>query len=269
VSASDPGGARLAVFYFFNPSMFRATLEIAAAMGALRGRDQGLDLDEVLPAARKLIGEQPRTFGEIRSLLLERFPEVNERALGYATRLHLPLAMVPTDDAWAFPRDSVFALADVGATARAEDLVKRYLGAFGPASAADFQAWSGLKGAKDIFDAIEGLVTFRLGRRTLYDLPDAPRPDPETPAPPRLLPDFDSLLLAHQDRTRIVADEHRKQLVTKNLRIKAVLMVDGRVAGTWAVEKRKVELSPFGKLAKADRAALADEAEALLAFSAG
>ena len=191
--------------------------------------------------------------------------------------MRLPLLMVPTGDRWSFASDSRFTLAErwLGAEARQPDLhalVRRHLGAFGPATAADVQNWSGLKGLKATVEGMAGeLVAFKAGRRTLYDLPDAPRPDPETAAPPRLLPEFDSVLLAHQDRTRVIADEHRKALVTKNLRIAATFLVDGVVAGSWDVERKgraaTLTLRPFGRLPKADKDALAAEAEALVRFT--
>lgn len=251
------------------------------ALRALRGRDQGLDLEALLPVARRLAAEQPRTFGELRPLLSEAFPGVNERALGYAVRTHLPLVMVPTDDPWAFPSDATFTPADAWLDAPAEvddgaaTLVRRHLGAFGPASAADIQAWSGLKGLKVVLEGMGGeLVAFRDDRRrTLYDLPDAPRPDEDAPAPPRLLPEFDSVVLAHDDRSRVVADEHRGKLVTKNLRVRATFLVDGFVAGTWTVarkgRKATLTLTPFARLPRGARQPLVDEAEALLRFSEG
>jgi hypothetical protein len=251
------------------------------ALRALRGRDQGLDLDALLPVARRLAAEQPRTFGELRPLLSEAFPGVNERALGYAVRTHLPLVMVPTGDAWAFPSDATFTPADtwLDAPAEADDggatLVRRHLGAFGPASAADIQAWSGLTGLKAVLEGMAGeLATFTDERgRTLYDLPDAPRPDEDVPAPTRLLPEFDSLVLAHDDRSRVVPDEHRGRLVTKNLRVRATFLVDGFVAGTWTVarkgRKATLTLTPFARLPRGARRPLTEEAEALVRFTEG
>jgi Winged helix DNA-binding domain len=249
----------------------RATLQpvLTAAMAAIRGRDQGLELDKVLPVARELVGQRPRTFNELRPLLVEAFPGVNERALGYAVRMNLPLAMVPSDDRWSFPSDAPFALAEIGEP-DAQALVRRHLAAFGPATSADIQTWSGLGGLRETVAGME-LVEFKHGRRTLYDLPDAPRPDEDTPAPPRLLPEFDSLLLAHKDRTRVVADEHRKSLTTKNLRVKAVFLVDGFVAGTWTAARKRdtatLTLAPFAKLPKPAVAGLTEEGEELLRFA--
>jgi hypothetical protein len=212
------------------------------------------------------------------ALLAREFPDVDERALGYATRLRLPLVMVPTADRWGFPRDSRFTLAEdwIGkplarrpATAK---LLSRYLAAFGPASAADFQTWSGLKGAREVIEGMgDKLVAFEDERgRALYDLPDAPRPGADVAAPVRFLPDFDNLVLGHDDRSRVIADEHRARVATKNLRIKATFLVDGVVAGTWRVERNgrraSLVLEPFGRLRKADAAELEAEGEALLRF---
>jgi hypothetical protein len=209
---------------------------MSAAMAAVRGRDQGLDLDKLLPVAADLINASPRTFGELRKLLVEAFPGVNERALGYAVRMHLPLTMVPTGDRWSFPSDARFALGvEPRPEADPQALVRMHLAAFGPATAADIQTWSGLRGiADEIAQMSDGLVVLEQGRRTLFDLPDAPRPGEDVPAPVRLLPEFDSLLLAYKDRTRVVAEEHRRSLTTKNLRIKATFLVDGFVAGSWS-----------------------------------
>ena len=134
------------------------------------------------------------------------------------------------------------------------------------------QAWSGLKGLKDVLEGMgDELEVFKHGRRTLFDLPGAPRPDEETPAPARFLPEFDSMLLAHADRTRVITDEHRKSLATKNLRVKATFLVDGFAAGSWTTARKRdtvtLTVSPFAKLPKGARDELAAEGEALLAFA--
>jgi DNA glycosylase AlkZ-like len=252
---------------------FRPTVQpaLSAAFAGVNKRiTGGVGVDEVLPVARSLLEESPRTFNELRALLSERFGDVNERGLGYAARTHLPLTMVPTDDRWGFPRDARFALAECDDDASPVDLVRRYLAAFGPASAADMQTWSGLKGAADVLASMDDLEQFAVGRRTVYDLPDGPRPDAEVPASVRFLPEFDNLVLAHADRTRLLDDEHRPLVVTKNLRVKATFLVDGRVAGVWKVArsgKRAVlTLEPFKRLRKAATKELKTEAEALLRF---
>jgi hypothetical protein len=256
----------------------RAALQpgLTAAMEAVLKQRGEVDTAQVLPVAKRLLAKRPRTFNDLRAELSERFPQFEHRALGYAVRMQLPLLMVPTDDRWAFPSDARFALAErwIDRRLAKEDLpalVRRHLGAFGPASAADIQAWSGLKGLASTVEAMaDELVEFKTGRRMLYDLPDAPRPDEDVPAPPRLLPEFDNLLLAHQDRTRVITDERRKALATKNLRIQATFLVDGFVAGSWAVEQKRgtatLTMSAFERLARPVKDELAAEAEALLAF---
>lgn len=232
--------------------------------------------------ARAFFGASPATFDAFRDHLKASDPECDERAMAYTIRTHLPLVQVPAETAWGFPAAADFAMADhwlgtkvsTEATS-AEALVLRYLAAFGPATPGDAQVWSGLQGLREVFAALRpSLVTFRDERkRELFDLPDAPRPaDPadDTPAPVRFLPDFDNLVLSHDDRTRILADEHRPQVVTKNLQVRATFLVDGFVAGTWKAERKKkaavLLIEPFGALSKTARAALEQEGDALLRF---
>lgn len=260
---------------------FRTALQpmLDAALRVLGDRAEGLDLGKVVPAARSHLEKGPLTFNEVRALLQEDFPEVNDRALGYAVRLCVPLVMVPTDDRWGFPRTSAFTLADAwlggppSPDPAVEALVLRYLAAFGPASAADAQAWSGLPALGEVLDRLRPrLRTFTDDAgRELFDLPDAPRPDPDSPAPARFLPEFDNLVLAHADRRRIIADAHRPFLTTKNLRVRSVFLWDGLAAGVWESEyKRKVatlRLRPFAPLPYAALDALTDEGQALLRFT--
>jgi hypothetical protein len=186
--------------------------------------------------------------------------------------------MVPTEDRWAFPSVAKFTLAEAWLDAPLSDdlsphaLALRYLASFGPATAADMQTWSGLTGLKAVFDELRPqLRAFRTERgRELFDLPDAPRPEADVPAPVRYLPEFDNLVLAHSDRTRVLSDEHRGLVVTKNLRVRATFLWDGFVAGTWEVKRtRKVAtlyLTPFAPLPKQAMTALMEEGAALLRF---
>jgi hypothetical protein len=251
------------------------------AVRALGSAAKGLDSVDFLAAAVELLEEEPRAYNDLRSLLSERFPGVNHRALGYATRTRLPLVMVPSEDPWAFPRVARFALAEcalgnpIAAEGPAEPLIRSYLAAFGPASVADFVEWSGLKRMKPAFERLRPeLAVFADGKgRELFDLPDAPRPDPEAPAPARLLPEFDNLVLAHADRSRLLADRHRPGLVTKNLRVKATFLWDGSVAGTWTVERKRaratLRIQPFESLPPKAADELGAEGERLLRFSEG
>jgi winged helix DNA-binding protein len=252
---------------------------MSVALRVLGARAEGLDPVAVVAATRELLAGSPLTFDEIRAGLQERFPGVDDRALGYAARTLVPLVMMPDGDArWGYPRVCAFALAEEFldgplAPAAPEALVARYLGAFGPASAADVQTWSGVAGMKPVLEAMrERLVVFADERgRELFDLPDAPRPGADAQAPVRFLPEFDNLVLAYDDRTRVVADEHRPLVTTKNLRVKATFLVDGVVAGIWTLATKRgvatVTLEPFGALPKRVRAALEREGEALARFA--
>ena len=201
--------------------------------------------------------------------------------MAYAIRMTLPLVQVPERETeWGFPGAADFALADawlrkkVSATASSpRDLMRRYLAAFGPASVTDAQTWSGLTKLGPVFEELRPtLVTFQDERkRELFDLPDAPRPDADTPAPVRFLPEFDNLILGHQDRTRVISEEHRLRITSPNLLVPATLLVDGMVAGVWAIERKKREatlvIEPFVTIPVKRKSELREEAERLLAFS--
>ncbi|MHC5543269.1 winged helix DNA-binding domain-containing protein, partial [Singulisphaera rosea] len=192
---------------------------------------------------------------------------------------HLPLVVVPDDSAWGYRADPSFVDAEdwigrpLATDPSPEPLVLRYLAAFGPASATDVQTWSGLAGLRDVLEGLRPqLRVFRDGRRDLFDLPDAPRPPEETPAPVRFLPAFDNLILGHAERSRIIAEEHRPRVVTRNLLVLPTFLVDGFVAGTWTSTRSKREtnltLTPFVPLSEASKAELIAEGESLLHFLA-
>jgi hypothetical protein len=185
---------------------------------------------------------------------------------------------VPTATTWSFPGNPRFTPAEswlgrpLPEVVDRPALVRRYLAAFGPATAADLRTWSGM----DLADTVAGLADeLRVhpgGRgKDLYDLADAPLPDPDVAAPVRFLPEFDNVLLAHAKRTRIVADEHRKRVYLPGLRVSPTFLVDGTVAGVWgtAVARKAATLTvePFAPLDPATRAELEEEGEALVRFT--
>ncbi len=257
---------------------FRTTVSpvLEAGLKVLGDRGDGLEPAKVVTAAEKLLAKEPLTFTEVRDALQKQFPEVNERALGFCTRMLVPLVMYPADVRWSWTANSRFTPAEdwIGKKLHTKpepaELVTRYLAAFGPATPADFQTWSGLQKAKPLFDDLD-LTTFTdEAGKTLYDVPDAPRPDPDTPAPVRFLPEFDNILLSHAKRDRIIADEHKAAVYTKNLRVKATYTVDGLVAGLWTAEKKRgvatLTITPFGRLLKKTSTELDREGGALLRF---
>ena len=205
------------------------------------------------------------TYTALRSFLIDRIDQqLQETVRPAAQELELSI-----QSEFRHGRPSGRTIIPAGTDAR--ELIRRYLAAFGPATVADVQAWSGLAGLKPVVEALRPkLRTFRDERgRELFDVPDGPLPDADTPAPARFLADWDNTILSHADRTRVVADEHRKQIV-KAARVYATFLVDGVVAGIWRIEKegRAVTLvvQPFRRLAKAERAALTEEAEPLVRF---
>ena len=150
--------------------------------------------------------------------------------------------------------------------ADAGELILRYLRAYGPASSADVRAWSGLTGLPEVLKRIRPqLRIFRDARgRELLDVPDAPLPHPDTPAPPRFLPAFDNAVLGYSDRRRIIDDEHRNLSAAGE----RVLLVDGRVAATWTSDAEGVTVHPLRRLSAAERADVEREGHALAAFLA-
>jgi hypothetical protein len=238
-----------------------------------------IDVERLSAEARKFFDKEPRPFEALREHLGALRPEANARLMAYSVRMHLPLVMVPDDSRWSWPADSAFAVAEsflgapFAASSSPRDMVLRYLTAFGPATPADFQSWSGLGGARAIFEELRPkLVTFRDDRkRELFDVPGGLLPDENTEAPPRFLPDYDSARLGWADRKRIIADEHLPLVATKNLRVLATFLLDGFIAGTWSITRKKnaatLNVAPFAKLARKDRDALAAEGERLLRFA--
>jgi hypothetical protein len=260
---------------------FRGALApaILRGMSAVRKRIGSVDIDAVVEAARACFDEAPRTFESLRDVLAKRYPKLDVRALAYAARLHLPLVMVPTHAPWGHPANADFATAESWLGRKidareggAKELVVRYLAAFGPATPADAQTWSGLPGLRAVFDSLAPeLVSLRDERgKELFDLPNAPRPPEDAPAPVRFLPEFDNLLLGHADRTRVVADRDRKPVYLSALRIAPTILVDGFVEGTWKIVRSKsratLVVEPFRALKRSAKDELGAEAEALAKF---
>lgn len=249
--------------------------------GAGRAAIREVDAAELAAAGRALLEERPLTAGELGARLGELWPEQDAAALARAVRHLLPLVQVPPRGVWgeSGPAAHTTAEAWLGRPLEQDpsrdEMVLRYLGAFGPASVRDAQTWSGLTRLGEGFERLRPrLITFRdEGGRELFDLPDAPRPDPDTPAPARFVAAFDNLILSHADRTRVVADEHRRAIASRNGMVPATVLVDGFVRGTWKTARGRREttlsIEPFESLAKRDREALAEEGERLLRFVTG
>jgi hypothetical protein len=191
-----------------------------------------------------------------------------------------PLVQVPPRGMWGKSHQATLTTAEhwlggpLDPDASVDEMVLRYLAVFGPASVADVRTWSGLAGLRDIMERLRPqLQTFRDEKgRELFDLPQAPRPDADTPAPVRFLPEYDNLFLSHADRSRIIDEEKRRQFATANGVGPNSFAVDGFLSGTWRIlrekDAAKLAIKPLLAVSAADKVALEEEGVALLAFAA-
>jgi hypothetical protein len=239
-----------------------------------------VDVAAVVDAAKRLLDAEALTPGEVGARLAEQWPDTPPAALAEAARSLLPLVQVPPRALWQRSGQVRLTTASAwlgkprGKPLTIDEMVLRYLAAFGPAGAADVQTWSGLTRLGEVIERLAPrLVAFKTERgQTLYDLPDAPRPDPDTPAPVRLVAPFDNILLSHAERTRIISDEHRKRLFSgKNGVFPGTVLVDGFVAGTWELvgkgESTRIRVQPYVRLHDEVRAEITAEGNRLLGRS--
>ncbi|HET6509342.1 MAG TPA: winged helix DNA-binding domain-containing protein [Baekduia sp.] len=243
-----------------------------------------VDGDAVMAAGRALVDAQPRTFAQLAAELGPRWPHADPKALAQQVRARVPLVQVPPRGLWGRGGAPAHTSLEAwtGRTPPAPDdldlapLIRRYLAAFGPARAADFQKWSGRRaGVIEAFAALRSdlMVFADEDGRELLDLPDAPRPAADTPAPPRLTGPFDNLILSHADTARVLPAEHRPRVMTQNGLIAGLVLVDGFVAGTWKLGKATkksatLTIAGFEAFDPEAVAALTDEATRLLDFAA-
>jgi hypothetical protein len=236
---------------------------------------QQVDMEAFARRAREFLRGTTRTRAEIEEFLRDNdFP----RASLWGFAHWIDLVRVPPAGTWEQRRAHTFALAEewVGPLDATEEegiehLARRYLGAFGPASQADIAQWCKVPATK--LKPILGRLELRRFRaeegKEMVDLPRAPLPDPDTPAPVRFLPTWDATLLVHARRTGILPEEYRKIIFhVKRPQSMMTFLIDGRVAGAWMFEGGRVVLEPFERLSRTVRGELEQEAERLAAFHA-
>ena len=229
----------------------------------------GLDRGELLAAGRALLEERPLMRVELGRLLAERWPDVDPDHLSATVGFLTANVQVPPRGLWRQGGQARWAPLEswlgrqLDPEPSAERVVERYLAAFGPATVKDMQAWSGLTRLREVTDGLENLERLDGG---LLDVPGAPLPGPDTPAPPRFLPPFDNAILAHADRGRIIAPEHRELLYRD--RFMRAFLIDGFVAGRWWLTEGRIEIEPIVKLTRQQRAELDDERDRLEQFLA-
>jgi hypothetical protein len=241
----------------------------------------GVDTGAIAAAGRALVEERPRTFSELGGLLAERWPQHPPNTLAITVRTLVPLVQVPPRAVWGQAGQSLHTSAEswlgrpLDPQPSLTGLVRRYLAAFGPATVADIQAWSGLTRLREPVAALRGeLRIFRdENGRELFDLLEAPRPDPDTPAPVCLAAEFDNLVLSHADRTRIISAESKDRMFTRNGIFPGTVLIDGFVAGMWRIDRARDAVTLIvemfrDRVSAADRDAITAEGLRMLAFAA-
>jgi hypothetical protein len=235
---------------------------LAAAFGPPWGSKLtrvGVDPAAVAAAGRALLDAGPLTRAQLAAELGPRWPDAPADALAQAVTALNPVYQLPPRGQWRASAQATWApIPQPHAEADLDALIPRYLAAFGPATPADMRTWSRLTDLRPAFERLRGeLRTFRDERgRELFDIPDGPLPDPDTPAPPRLLPEYDNVLLSHDDRTRIVAADRPAPRGTWVGHV----LVDGFRAGVWTAKDGvlRIEGTPHTDELEAEATALID-----------
>jgi hypothetical protein len=250
---------------------------MAAGLRANYGRKlAGVDPEELTAAASGLLAERPLTRLQLAKALSARWPDADRMSLAYAVTYLVPVVQVPPRGLWGKSAQATWTtaacwLSDPGeppAASAAGELVLRYLAAFGPATVADAQTWSGLTRLREITDRLD-LRTYRgPDGAELLDLPEITLPGEDTPAPPRFLPEYDNLLLSHADRSRVNPANRQVPLWPGNGATQGTLLVDGLWTAIWQITPEALTITPFRRLTAAEESTVTEEAAALLAFTA-
>lgn len=227
---------------------FQAVIQPALARGLrsfFGGRAKSLDIERLIAIAKPYLEAETPAIGALRDKLQAYAPDADKQAMAYAVRSYLPLVQVPPSGTWGVGTRATYTTAEswLGLATPSDlgSLFRRYLAAFGPADVMDFQTWTGMTRLKSqLNETLSTLVAYRdEGGRVLYDLPDQPILEADLPAPIRFLPEYDNILIAHKDRTRILPEAQRKKVFVSAGRVLGSVLVDGFVAAIWKVLRGK------------------------------
>ncbi|HEV2637752.1 MAG TPA: winged helix DNA-binding domain-containing protein [Actinocrinis sp.] len=262
-----------------------APISVRSVQGAFGKALAGVDTEALARTAEHLLTDAPRTTADLGRLLAGRFPGYEPAALAYGARGRLGLVQVTPRGQWgagAGPAHTTIAAwlgRAPGPAPTPDGIFLRYLAAFGPAGVADAQQWSGLTRLSEAAERLRPQL--RVVRdedgRELFDLPDAPRPDPDTPAPVRFLPAYDNLLLSYADRSRVIVNGRRPPLPPGNGSRAGTVLVDGLWHGIWKLEtattgssaatgKAVLTVTAFGPVRAGDREQIEAEGVRLVSF---
>jgi DNA glycosylase AlkZ-like len=261
--------------------LMQSFLDRSYARSAFARNLAGVDVPALRDAGRALLRERPRSRDELGRLLERQWPGRDPISLAYAITHLVPTVQVPPRGIWGSTGQATYTTTDAwlgeltAPGLSLDGLVLRYLAAFGPATVRDIQAWCGLTRLREVTERLRPrLRTFRdTGGAELFDLPDAPRPGPDTPAPPRLLPEYDNVLLSHADRARIIPGRRGVPLPPGLGGANGTVLIDGFWGATWKIVRERggavtLRVEPFTALSAEQTAGVTAEATGLLAFVA-
>jgi hypothetical protein len=241
---------------------------------------KAVEPDELIVAGRELLAEQPRTRAELGPLLAERWPEEDPASLSWAVSYLVPVVQVPPRGLWGQSGQARLTTMEswlgrpLDPNPSIDRMVLRYLAAFGPATTGDIRTWSGVAGLRAVVDRLRPqLRTFRDERgRELFDLPDAPLPDPATPSPPRFLPEYDNIALSHDDRSRIFSSNAGLSIPEGRGSEYGSVLVDGFVRAMWRIHRQRdsarLVIESGATLSPGEQTAVAEEGDRFLVFVA-
>lgn len=235
----------------------------------------GVDPEALAAQAAELLAKRPLTRAQLARELAAAWPAAEPMSLAYAVTYLVPVVQVPPRGIWGKNAQATWTTAEswlagpIGPASPevVDDLVLRYLAAFGPATVADIQTWSGLTRLREVTDRLELRTYLGPGDEVLLDLPDKELPAEDVPAPPRFLPEYDNLLLSHADRRRVIPHAHPVPLWPGTGATQGTLLIDGVWDATWKITAEALTITPFRRLTAAEESAIADEAAKLLTFT--